>query len=507
MLLMMRSLAFPAPRPSLLLSPSLPSTLGLTQKVQVIPDLDNPSRTTVRWSSQIGAVRYAIYASPSPLSQFRNKFAEVPREETSVVFERSILLPPEVVFYFWVGVLGPRGDERLISSEPVFVAMDEAFDKNPMSKQTEIRIIKDRGMKFYAEEIRRRHLAIVENDGEEFFLYIRRLFGQPCVCTDAQGQRVLEQSVPSWRNFGKTANPTEPEKFEDAEAQNPSYRGSYRCEECMPPGTQITTSSLLLKPIQDIVVEDGVKSHMGKSRRVTRIFKRAFDGQLVIIMTSRTTLRLTEEHPVWSVRSGRIEGSVMNAASFVPAKDVRVGDRVVSLANGRVRKESRGLGHEIHTVTYVGRETYKGDVFNIEVERDNSYVANGLIAHNCLGTSIAGGYYPKLRVRIRYGEKPPRVFVEKETGIQFTHDFNSHTIWHPRLMDGDVIVRTRTGERFVVRKPQSPEWRGIVTHQEFNAVAQPTTSMIYKISDERIRQALEEEGALNLARFSWSVWA
>ena len=49
--------------------------------------------------------------------------------------------------------------------------------------------------------------------------------------------------------------------------------------------------------------------------------------------------------------------------------------------------------------------------------------------------------------------------------------------------------------------------RGMVLHQEFDAIAAERTDMIYKVSDEKIEQALRNEGAWDIAKFDWSVWS
>ena len=357
--------------PYRLTSPELPNTLHLTEKVTVTPNLDNPKQWTVSWQKVSGAVRYYVYAAPTPVLANASKFEETLPSQSSVVFELPILLPENFLFYFWVAYVAPNGQVIPLQTEPAYVSNDTAFSSNnPLSFGTQRDITKFgdinmpnndmRGIRYYVQEIRRRHMAIVENDGEDFYLYIRRNVGQPCVCTQkAAGglvRRTTPQSIHKLGDLGRPIDPAQPTTFETVEAKDPEYQGSYRCTDCF-------------------------------------------------------------------------------------------------------------------------------------------------------GTGIAGGYYPKIRLRIRYGNLPRRIIHMKEGGMDIEHDFNSHTIWHPRPTERDFLIRLRTGERFFIKKPGGSELRGMVLHQEFDAVAADRTDMIFKVNDEKIQQALENEGAWDIGKFNWGVWA
>lgn len=355
--------AFDPVTPNTLFKPHLPQTLGLT-KVKVTPSLDNPRLFTISWPTQQGAVKYTVYAAPTPTT--KNKFTDTSNLTTSVEFEIPIILPDDVVFYIWVAYENPSGKEVFISDEPSYAAINDAFigtrsdSDDPISFATRRDIIEGDDMKFYIEEIRRRHLAILENDGEDFFLYIRKMYGQPCVGLEKQADgtvvgRYEPQSSPFMTDLGKTFDPEETSEFEADQAKDPDPQSHYRCEDCF-------------------------------------------------------------------------------------------------------------------------------------------------------GTGWAGGYFPKIRIRVRYGNLPSRIIQMKEVGIEFQHNFNSHTIWHPRLKERDFLVRSRTGERFTIKEPSQSELRGIPMHQEFNAIAEGRNSMIYAVTDDKITAALEAQSGFDVAKFNWAVW-
>jgi hypothetical protein len=346
--------------PGQLKDPSLPSTLGLTTKVTVAPDLENSRGFIVRWVGISSAVRYIVYASPSPMN--KNKFKEYNKSLKTAYFEVPITVPDDLVFYFWVGYVNPRGGISMIQDEPVYISINSAFESSAISDEIKRDIITDDDMKFYVEEIRRRNLAMLQNDGEDFILYIRRMFGQECVSLahgstgTATGERITPMSALDSSKFDTEFDPHEASEFEKASSKDPEYNTSYRCLECF-------------------------------------------------------------------------------------------------------------------------------------------------------GTGIAGGYYPGIRIRARYGNLPRRIIKLAGQGIEFSNDFNSWAIWHPRIKDRDVLVRIRTGERGIIQKVGQSELRGIPMHQEFDFVSETEKAMIYKINDEAIKKALEAEGGYDVAKWDWSLWS
>lgn len=343
--------------PYSLYSSKLPSSLGFTQ-VSVVADLDHKRRTIVSWPAQPTATRYIVYASPSP--EFKNKFQDVPKSKTSVEFEVPIVIPEDYLFYFWVSYVNPYGQEVFIQDEPSYSLIDGAFTTNPLASNIKRDIIDGYDAKYLIEEIRRRHSAMIQMDGEDFYLYIIRVMGQPCVpLTEETGQsgRIVPQSTPFYSAKGTTFDPSVPDEFEVAQSKDPDYQESHN--ECP-----------------------------------------------------------------W-----------------------------------------------------------------------------------CLGTGIAGGYFPKLRVRVRYGNLPVRTINFKEQGLEFTHAFNSWTLWHPRMKENDVLVRIRDGERFRIKKIGNSEWRGISLHQSFDADDESRESIIYRISDANIDRAIKAESSWDVGKFDWGCWA
>jgi hypothetical protein len=224
-----RSHLWDAISPKTLFRASLPSTLGLTDAVTVVPR--GPRSWTISWEAQATAVKYLVFASPSPVT--RNKFKTVHKSETTVDFIVPIVVPDDYVFYFWVAYENPQGTLTYLSSQPVYTAINDAFEDNPLSEGTERDVISGADMKFYVESIRRRHLAMIENDGEDVLLYIRRMHGQPVVDLSQKsgaspGDRVQPMYGNTYSQLNQDFDPQAVSSEEQAESDDPEYQAPYR---------------------------------------------------------------------------------------------------------------------------------------------------------------------------------------------------------------------------------------------------------------------------------------
>jgi hypothetical protein len=126
------------------------------------------------------------------------------------------------------------------------------------------------------------------------------------------------------------------------------------------------------------------------------------------------------------------------------------------------------------------------------LKNDPSFIENVQTCGLCWGTGILGGYYPKIRIIARYGNLPIRPMLLERYGIDQVHDFNTWTLWSPRLRAHDVLVRKLTGERFIVADISESAWRGIPLHQEFRLVTLQQGDIRLEITDERINGATGE---------------
>ncbi|HUP16128.1 MAG TPA: LAGLIDADG family homing endonuclease [Acidimicrobiia bacterium] len=131
---------------------------------------------------------------------------------------------------------------------------------------------------------------------------------------------------------------------------------------CFPAGTLIMTRDGD-KKIEDIVVGDFVVTHESRIRPVVDVMRREVDESLITLVSEIGTLVATSNHPI---RVRREDGDVWKDAS-----NVADGDFVV-IGDGSMRE-----------IVSIGAMPFVGTVYNFQVEEDQSYVANGVVVHNC----------------------------------------------------------------------------------------------------------------------------
>ena len=170
---------------------------------------------------------------------------------------------------------------------------------------------------------------------------------------------------------------------------------------CFPAGTLITTREGF-KPIDKIEIGDEVLTHLGRYRRVTEVMQRQADEPLVRLLvwaavgpTSATVIlnepgfevRATANHPVLAFRAVAVEASADVAAlapEWIEAGKLEKGDYIAV-----ARPTGRRIGvYDVSRVAVIEADPFEGTVYNLQVDDDESYVAEGIVVHNCFINGI-----------------------------------------------------------------------------------------------------------------------
>ena len=143
---------------------------------------------------------------------------------------------------------------------------------------------------------------------------------------------------------------------------------------CCLPNTKISMSDGTYKQIIDIKENDEVKTHAGIGKVLkTMSHKVNEDIYKIKIKNLKDPLEITGEHPVCTLKFDTT--SVFR--QWIKAKDLKKGDFVCVMENK--------LDDNVHLpITKISQSNFEGTVYNFEVEGDNSYVANGIVVHNCI---------------------------------------------------------------------------------------------------------------------------
>ena len=145
---------------------------------------------------------------------------------------------------------------------------------------------------------------------------------------------------------------------------------------CHPPETLVTTALVQVR-IDSIKTGDCVLTHSGRMRKVLDTMVRPYDGELIELHTygNGTPLKCTPNHPV------RVYNPANQTYSWVKAEDLKVGMMAINITTPA-------------KIWKIDRVPYSGNVYNLSVEHDESFIANGIVVHNCsFDAALKGAYF------------------------------------------------------------------------------------------------------------------
>lgn len=156
---------------------------------------------------------------------------------------------------------------------------------------------------------------------------------------------------------------------------------------CLAEGSKISildsNNGLSLKNIEKIEVGDKVLTHDRTFKKVEKLWVYPFDGELIELEAeqgeygkSTTKLHLTKGHKLTLCYSSTLK--------MKEARDAQLGDFVHYPVPEQQRKyfsDPRGILNKLINIKNI---FYKGFVYDLKVESNHSYVANGISVSNCI---------------------------------------------------------------------------------------------------------------------------
>lgn len=124
-----------------------------------------------------------------------------------------------------------------------------------------------------------------------------------------------------------------------------------------------------------------------------------------------------------------------------------------------------------------------------DIDADPDYNNSPGRCTQCFGTGIYGGFWPGIDLLIRYGNLPRRMIKYTSQGLDLEHDFDSWTLWLPKLHKHDLVVRKSDGQRFIIDGIGQSEWRNIPLHQEMRLLNLQSGDTRELVSDSTIASA------------------
>jgi len=160
---------------------------------------------------------------------------------------------------------------------------------------------------------------------------------------------------------------------------------------CFPAGTLILTRRGMID-ITAVVAGDEVWTHRNRWRTVIRHHGSHVAETIRLQGHGRPDLITTRNHPIWSVDEasavpGWMDAEKMEGRFWASPIDMNcILPRALSGSHYAFVKDGHAFG-KVRSVEQTGEAQ---EVFNFEVEEDNSYVADGLCVRNCQDISSTG---------------------------------------------------------------------------------------------------------------------
>lgn len=154
-------------------------------------------------------------------------------------------------------------------------------------------------------------------------------------------------------------------------------------------GTKIAfTKSGASIPVEHIAPGARVMTHRGRMRRVLEVHVKAYDGSAVYSVQVgdgrriKDCLLVSEGHPLLRLGQDQNKPRKRKVWEWREIERLKTGDTLLTL-NGNGEFEAREV-----TVAKPPVNFSPASFYDLSVEEDESYVANGFVVHNCRSTSI-----------------------------------------------------------------------------------------------------------------------
>ena len=121
------------------------------------------------------------------------------------------------------------------------------------------------------------------------------------------------------------------------------------------------------------------------------------------------------------------------------------------------------------------------------------------------GSGFYPGYFPGVRIRMRFGGLPLSQYDYQVGGMRPLADNMAWTIWDPIMHENDVIVRISTGDRYVVKDISYSNYRAIPLTQRLTLDLVSPNSPIQKITDTDVRAKWASIDGIGYARIGFNV--
>lgn len=121
------------------------------------------------------------------------------------------------------------------------------------------------------------------------------------------------------------------------------------------------------------------------------------------------------------------------------------------------------------------------------------------------GTGYYPGYFPAIRIKIRFGGLPQSQLDYQSPGMRPLQDNMAWTLWDPLMHENDLLVRPNTGQRYVIKEISFSNYRAVPLTQRMTLSLVSPTSPLQSITDAKIREKWGTIDELQYLRVGFSV--
>jgi hypothetical protein len=126
-------------------------------------------------------------------------------------------------------------------------------------------------------------------------------------------------------------------------------------------------------------------------------------------------------------------------------------------------------------------------------------------ADSSFGTGFFPGYFPAIRLRMRFGALPNSLLDFQSPGLRPMLTNEAWTLWDPIMHENDMVVRRSTGVRYVVNSNAFSNYRGVPIVQRLTLDVITPTSPAQKVTDEEVRKRWGQVNAADFARLGFGI--
>lgn len=123
------------------------------------------------------------------------------------------------------------------------------------------------------------------------------------------------------------------------------------------------------------------------------------------------------------------------------------------------------------------------------------------------GTGFYPGFYPAIRINMRFGSLPAALLDFQMTGLRPLQSNEAWTNWEPILHENDLLVRVSNGNRYVVNSSAFSNYRGVPITQRMQLQNIQANSPLFNVTDAIVRERWGNVNAVDFSRVGFGVAA